>query len=111
MTHVESIDSILPSDFRAMPSTHLHLAPTSGRLRVLRDHRIGAERPLDDAPIQGVALLHADVEQVEGVLEAVEGLGELLLAGPAGSLEGRGPGLREALDRPGRAVEPLLDVL
>src|SRR5262249_50613234 len=70
----------------------------SRRLFVGRDGAEGRQHLLDDAAVEGVALFHADVEQVERVFEATESAGELLLGGPAGALEGLRPLAGEGLD-------------
>src|SRR3954451_7886890 len=67
------------------------------------------ELRLHDVAIERVALLHADVDQLQGVLEAVQGLGELLLGRSARSFIGDGPRLAHGLDRVTGPVDPLLD--
>src|SRR5262249_52445849 len=41
------------------------------------------EELLDDSPIQRVALLHADVQELKSILEIGQAVCELLLGGPA----------------------------
>src|SRR3954465_1906565 len=56
------------------------------------------EHLLDDVAVQGVALLHAHVQEVDGILQAVERAGELVLRLTARALVGQSPGVRECLD-------------
>jgi hypothetical protein len=58
-----------------------------------------------------MALFHADVQEVEGLLEAVQGPGELILRGPARAFLRLGPRLGEGLDGGAGAVDPPLDLV
>src|SRR5262245_3720169 len=73
--------------------------------------RAVVEHLLHDVPVEGVALLHADVQQVDGVLQAVQGPGELLLGRPARSLVGQRPRVRERFDGLAGPVDPALDLV
>src|SRR4051812_21275349 len=69
------------------------------------------EHLLDDVAVQGVALLHAHVQKVDGILQAVERAGELVLRLTARALVGQSPGVRQRLDGRACAVDPPLDLV
>src|SRR5207248_11471698 len=82
------------------------------RFRPMR-RRLGSfvEELLDDVAIEGVPLFHTDVQQLEGVLEAGQAAGELLLRGPARALVGGRPRAGQRLDRRAGAIQPALDLV
>ncbi len=69
------------------------------------------EQLLDDVPIKGVALFHAHVQQLKGILEARQAACPLFLGGAARPFVGRRERTRQRIDRRAGSLKAQLDLL